>query len=331
MTRPPRILVIKLSALGDLVLAFPAFARIRIAHPDAHITLLTTAPYASLTASCPWFDAVDADGRPRGVAASLALFRRIRRGRFDRIYDLQANDRTNLLFQALRPLPPEWSGVAFGCALPDRGPRMTRHTLERQAGQLQAAGIWPDAPTAPGTAPRPDLSWLLRQAPQAPAEALARSRPIALLAPGAAPTRPAKLWPAEAYADLARRLDEIGMAVMIVGGPAERDIARTIAAATPGVLDLTGRTDFAAVAALGARAAVAVGNDTGPMHLIAAAGAPSVSLFSTDSDPALCAPRGRVTVLREPRLADLPVERVWRTVLAAVNSPDSEESRTSVS
>jgi ADP-heptose:LPS heptosyltransferase len=53
-----------------------------------------------------------------------------------------------------------------------------------------------------------------------------------------------------------------------------------------------------------------VGNDTGPMHLIAAAGAPSVCLFSADSDPALCAPRGAVTVLREPNLADLAVAAV---------------------
>jgi ADP-heptose:LPS heptosyltransferase len=70
---------------------------------------------------------------------------------------------------------------------------------------------------------------------------------------------------------------------------------------------------------------VAVGNDTGPMHLIAAAGAPSISLFSADSDPALCAPRGRVTVLSEASLADLPVERVWRAVHAALNPLSREE------
>ena len=155
MTVPARVLVIKLSALGDMVLAFPAFDRIRGAHPEAHITLLTTDPYAALAASGPWFDAVDPGGRPRTLPGSLALFRRIRRGRFDRVYDLQANDRTTLLFQALRPFPPAWSGTAFGCALPDRGPRMTRHTLERQAHQLLTAGVWPDAPTGPGTAPAP--------------------------------------------------------------------------------------------------------------------------------------------------------------------------------
>jgi ADP-heptose:LPS heptosyltransferase len=306
-----RILVIKLSALGDVIQAFPAFDRIRAAHRGAHMTLLTTPPYAGLAAAGPWFDAVEADGRPPGLAGALRLVRRLRGRRFDVVYDLQGNDRTNALFQALRPFPPRWSGVAFGCALPHRNRgRMRIHTLERQAEQLRDAGVWPDAPTAPGAAPGPDVSWMLALRPVVPAETLAETRPLALLVPGAAPHRPAKRWPAERYAQLARRLGELGVAVQLVGGPAEAALASDIAEAAPGAANLTGRTDFAGLAVLGARAALAVGNDTGPMHLIAAAGAPSVCLFSAASDPALCAPRGAVTVLREADLAGLAVQAV---------------------
>jgi ADP-heptose:LPS heptosyltransferase len=58
-----------------------------------------------------------------------------------------------------------------------------------------------------------------------------------------------------------------------------------------------------------------VGNDTGPMHLIATAGCRSVVLFSSASDPALTAPRGRaVTILREARLEDLSVDRVMKAL-----------------
>ena len=57
-------------------------------------------------------------------------------------------------------------------------------------------------------------------------------------------------------------------------------------------------------------ARLAVGNDTGPMHLAAAVSVRCVVLFSSDSDPALTAPRGDVTVLAEPDLANLPVDRV---------------------
>jgi ADP-heptose:LPS heptosyltransferase len=316
VTAGARILVIKLSALGDIVQAFPAFDRIRAAHPTAHVTLLTTPAYAGLAADGPWFDAVAADGRPASVAGALKLIRRLRRGRYDVVYDLQGNDRTNVLFQALRPCPPRWSGVAFGCALPHRNPRrMNLHTLERQAEQLRDAGVWPDAPIAPGAAPAPDVSWMLALRPVLPEEALAETRPLALLVPGAAPHRPAKRWPAERYAELARGLEDLGFAVMLLGAAAERALARDIAAAAPGAIDLVGRTDFAGLVALGARAALAVGNDTGPMHLIAAAGAPSICLFSADSDPALCAPRGAVSVLREPDLADLAVRTVIDTAV----------------
>jgi ADP-heptose:LPS heptosyltransferase len=309
--------VIKLSALGDVVQAFPAFDRLREVHPEAHITLLTTAPYADLAAAGPWFDAVDPDGRPGTLVGSLALIGRVRRRRFDVVYDLQGNDRTAALFQALRPFPPRWSGVALGCALPHRNRnRMQMHTLERQAEQLRDAGAWPDAPTTSGTAPPPNVGWMLALEPVVPPEALAEPRPLALLVPGAAPHRPAKRWPAARYADLARRLDGLGLAVQVLGGPAEANLGRDIASAAPGTANLVGRTDFAGLATLGARAALAVGNDTGPMHILAAAGAPSVCLFSADSDPALCAPRGAVTILRRADLADLPTQPVVDAALS---------------
>jgi len=307
-----RILVIKLSALGDVILALSAIARIREAHPTAHITWLTTAPYAELAARCPYVDAVDADGRPRTWSGFLALVSRLRRARFERVYDLQNNDRTNLLFQLLRPRPPIWSGVAFGAQRPHRNPqRMRMHTLERQADQLRDAGIWPDAPIHPGSAAGPDLRWLAAMTPRLPAEIGETQRPLALIAPGAAPSRPAKRWPGPGFADIALRLARSGYAPVLIGGLAEAAAAREIKAIAPMTIDLTNRTDFAMVAALGARAALAVGNDTGPMHLIAAAGAPCVSLFSADSDPALCAPRGRVRVLRESNLGQLSAETVW--------------------
>jgi ADP-heptose:LPS heptosyltransferase len=88
-----------------------------------------------------------------------------------------------------------------------------------------------------------------------------------------------------------------------------------LAAAIPNAIDLTGRTDFGQLTSLACSASVSIGNDTGPMHLIAAAGCPSVVLFSRDSDPALHAPRGAsVALLHKPDLAELEVD----TVLAAI-------------
>ena len=72
---------------------------------------------------------------------------------------------------------------------------------------------------------------------------------------------------------------------MVIGGLQEGGLARGIQRQAPRARDLTGRTDFAQIAVLGARAALAIGNDTGPLHLIAAAGAPTIVLFSSASDP----------------------------------------------
>lgn len=308
-----KILVIKLAALGDVVLAFAPLKRIREAHPGAEITVLTTPPFAELFRLSPWVDRVETDGRPNSVAATLRMLWRVRRARYDRIYDLQTSGRSSAYHLALWPRPPEWSGIALGASHSHANPnRNAMHTLEREADQLKFAGIWPDAPTAPGTAPPPDLSFLMSDAaPERRPEHFGLSAPYALLVPGASKHRPGKRWPANGYAAVAAHLIRQGLAVGVVGGPAETALAKEIAAAAPGVVDLTGRTNFATLASLGARAALCVGNDTGPTHLIAATGAPTLVLFSGESDPALCAPRGKtVEVLRQDRLAELSAPEV---------------------
>ena len=292
MTPRADILVIKLSALGDMVMAFPAFARIRAAHANAPITLLTTPPFEDLAKVSPYFDRVWTDGRPVGVASWLKLIVRVRRARFARVYDLQGNDRTRLILQALKPFPPIWS---------EAGPAEL-HPLERQTWQLQKAGIWPNAPTAPLSAPRPDVSWLIGGW-----EVAATTPPLGLLIPGSAVTRPFKRWPAERYGALAAALIERGFDVAVIGSNLERPLAETIRRCAPAARDLTGRTGFADIARLAASAALVIGNDTGPTHLAAAAGAPTVALFSGDSSPALSAPRGAVTVLQKDDLAALDV------------------------
>ena len=297
------ILVIKLAALGDFAQAFEPFAAIRAHHPGARITLLTTPPYAGLARRAPWFDAVWEDGRPaaRDLRGLLRLARRLRAARFGRVYDLQTSSRSSRyrLFVGGRA---EWSGIARGASHPHANPlRDGMHTVERQHEQLRMAGI---------TAfPAPDLGWL-----DADLSALSLPARFALLVPGAAPMRPGKRWPVERFAALAAGL---GLPAMVLGGKGEAGLAAAILAAAPTARDLTGRTDFAMIAALARGAAFAIGNDTGPMHLIAACGCRSLTLFGDDSDPALCAPRGEaVATLRHSPLSALTVAKVQAALAA---------------
>lgn len=319
---PPvdRVLVIKLGALGDVVLALAAMRRIREAHPEARIDVLTTPPFGKMVGRSPYADSVQDDGRPAGLSAQLKLVGRLRREGYDRVYDLQTSSRSSALFYGLLPSPPQWSGIARGCSHPHRNPnRDDMHTLERQADQLKDAGIWPDAPTAPGTAPPPDLGWLVDSADVA---AFVLPERYALLIPGGSAHRPEKRWRVERYGDLARRLAADGITPVVLGGPPERGLAQAITAVAPAALDLTGRSDFAQLASLAASAALAVGNDTGPTHLVAAAGAPTLTLFSAASDPALTAPRGpRVAHLQRDALSALSVDEVLTaTALLAASS-----------
>ena len=300
-----RILVIKLGALGDFVQAMGPAAAIRAHHRDAEITLLTTAPFATLGRAAPYFDRVWLDERP-GMLRPLGLLRlrrRLREGGFGRVYDLQTSDRSSFYFRLMRQgTRPEWSGIARGASHPHDNPARDRmHTLDRQAEQLGRAGI--------AAVPPPDLSWA--------ASDLVHFRlpeRILLLVPGGAVHRPAKRWPAENFAALARRVAAAGVTPVVLGGAAEQSLGAAIAAAVPGALDLTGRTSFADLVALGGRALHAVGNDTGPMHLIVAGGAPATVLYSAESDPDLTAPRGRVRVLRRDDLARLGPEEVAATL-----------------
>ena len=172
------------------------------------------------------------------------------------------------------------------------------HTVDRQAEQLEMAGI--------DFVPPPDVDWL-----QAPVSAFQLPDDYGLLVPGGSPGRPEKRWPAPAYADLAQRLTEMGCTPVLVGTEAERGVTRHIAEKCGGAIDLTGRTSLAEMASLCRGASVILGNDTGPMHIAALTGSRTVVLFSRDSDPALCAPKGpKVVVLRRPRLEDLAVEDV---------------------
>jgi ADP-heptose:LPS heptosyltransferase len=296
---PRRILVIKLGALGDVVLALGPMAAIRQHHAGAHITVLTTTPYAAFLAASAFADAVWIDDRPGWTRpwAVLALARRLRAGGFERVYDLQTSDRSSFYFRLIGR--PAWSGIARGCSLPHDDPGRDRlHTLDRQRAQLAIAGI--------ADVPPPDLGWA-----DAPIGHLGLRAPFALLVAGGAAHRPAKRWPVEHFGALARVLVARGIQPVLVGTAAEADVIAAVRGACPAALDLGGRTSLVELATVARGAALAIGNDSGPMHLAAAAGCPSLVLFSAASDPALTAPRGaHVRVLREARLADLAVERV---------------------
>jgi len=294
------ILVIKHSALGDMILALPLLAAIRRHHPDETIVLLTTAPYVDLVQRSDLVDEVWTDTRPSlwQIGATWRLIRRIRQGGFSRIYDLQGTQRTRGYYRLLGSPRDIWVGNVPDCRYYIPDPTAPIHIADLRAQQLALVGI-PD----PGL---PDLTFLDTD--------IARfdlPQRFALLAPGGAPHRPAKRWPAAAFAELARHLLLQGITPVLVGRTPERAEIDAVIAAAPGSRSLCDQTSIADLATLGRAAVLAVGNDTGPMHIITASGCPSVVLYSAESDPRKISPRGDwVTLLQRPSLQDLPAADV---------------------
>jgi len=287
-------LIIRLGALGDFVLSFPAFAALRAHHARDRMVLLTTQPFAKLAAASPWFDEIRIDTRPFWLnLRGMARLRRQLLG-FDFVYDLQTSRRSSRYFW-IAGRPP-WSGVAPGCSHPDRDPDRDRlHSIERQRRQLAVAGV------APADM---DLSWLAGRGPHIDGR-------YALLVPATSGSHGgAKTWPIERFAAVAGLLAQRGIRPVVVGTAAAAGQAARIKAASPDTVDLTGKTSILDLAGLAHRASLTIGGDTGPVHLAAMMGSPTIALFSRYSDPVHATPVGNVRLLRESRLEDLSLDRV---------------------
>jgi ADP-heptose:LPS heptosyltransferase len=277
------------------------FAAIRRHHASDKITLLTTAPYAPLATLSGYFDDIWIDARPPWwrLGAWLALKRRINAGGFARVYDLQTSRRSGRYFALLARPKPEWNGVAPGCSHPHNNrDRDSMHSIERQREQLGAAGVTDIAP--------PDFAWI-----DGDASAFGLKSGFVLLAPGGSARRPAKRWTQSGYTALAQSLAAQGRQPVLIGTGDEAARNAAIAQSCPHAVNLTGQTSLPDLARLARAAAGAIGNDNGPMHLMAAAGCPCVVLFSAASDPVLCAQRGpSVAILRRDDLHELSLSEV---------------------
>ncbi len=266
-----RILVIKLGALGDVVMATALVRAIRAGHCGARVTVLTTPPFADLFRAWPGL-AVRAVPR-RGLGHGLRTIAWIRRQGFSRLYDLQSNDRT-ALWVALSGVAervgnhPRWPYTHH----PSRPWRGEEHIFDRMNAVLAAAGLAP-------AAARPELpldgAGRARVARWRASQGLQAGRYVLVHAGASARRRSAKSWPH--FAALAPRLVGHGLTPVWIGAGTDRPINRELAAVAG--LDATDAFSIAELAELGRGARFALTNDSGPMHALAAAGIPVYGFF----------------------------------------------------
>lgn len=318
-----RILLIKPSAVGDVVHALPVLAKLRARYPAARIDWMLTPAISDLIRHHPALSNVvlfarQAYGRPwQKWSHSFDLARLLidlRRTGYDLVIDLHGQLRSAIFTLATgaatrigfdrprkrvrwagRRLPREafrhgWTGarefswIAYTHRIPI--PTLDAHAVDRYLW----IGDMLDLPEGPAEFDVP-----VPPAAEASVERLLEEhelagRPLAVLTPGT--IWATKHWLPEHYARVARHLLEIGWAVVLAGSPKDRPCCRKVAAACPDVLDLCGQTTLSELAALLRRAGICVTNDSGPMHLARALGTPLVSIFGP-TDPLWVGPYGQ--------------------------------------
>jgi len=303
MTKPfKNILIIKPSALGDIVQTLPVLTALRRSFPRARITWLVRPAYAAILAGHPDLNETilfDRDylGKcwynPRAFAAVVSLCRRICRSRFDAVFDFQGLFRTALF--TLATLSRHRFGMACARELAYilYSPKVRQtpecaHVLDYYFKIIKAAG-----------ATNFDVEFKLPRDPAA-AESVAALLAAENLTPGGyavlvpSSAWPDKCWPAERFAALARKLAlEHDLPVVAVGTASEFGLTERIATlADVPVVNLAGRTSISELVHLIDSARLVVSNDTGPGHIAAALGRPLVMIFGR-SNPARVAPYGR--------------------------------------
>lgn len=274
-----RILVIKWSALGDVVVASAAMEDLARAFPHAEIHLNTQPGCTRLFAHDPRFSEVwtiDVRSKKRRWANSIAWMRKVRAGRYDLVVDLQRSDHSRFLLALL------WlSGGAPRIRIGNLGgfpythqPGIRRpgtHALPMMQSALQTIGI-PTLTQHPVLYPAPEREAFVRQLRQQ--HELSDDNYIVLL-PGAAAAHPLKRWGTARFVELAERLHREGVPkIVLIGGADEMDVCAEIAALGNWVVNLNGQLELLDIAPLCTGAAAIVGNDTGTAHFASIAGKP---------------------------------------------------------
>ncbi|HET8721309.1 MAG TPA: lipopolysaccharide heptosyltransferase I [Nitrospira sp.] len=289
------ILIVKTSAIGDVIHTLPSLWSLRAHYPDAQITWLVEEAAADLLIGHPAVNRVLVaarkgwlrDFRSGRVLRALSRFARFVRELRDTRYDLVI-DFQGLLKSAMWVLLSRGSRkVGFGkgmehaehsyLVLNERVPAvdMNQHAIERSLLLLKGIGV-----------PAADLRYGIPISAEHDFEAAALLRACGvreqdrIIAINPMARWPTKLWEARSFAALADRLEGEGVCVVFTGGtgdaPALDEIGRLM---TRRHRRLDGQTNLKQLAAVYRRAQVVVTTDSGPMHLAAAVGTPVVALF----------------------------------------------------
>lgn len=332
MIDPRNILVIDFGQLGDVVLSLPALGAIREKFPRARITVAVGKSGAAIVDLAGCADetiVVDRVGLRDGpkllsVGRIINLTRDVRRRNFDLVIDLHSLSETNLLgffsgapHRVFARRPGRSLDFLGSYSLRPPVEDRAKHAVDRYLDVLRPFGI-DGAARAPRLVPR-DADHKAVERLLAKEGAHADRLPIIGLYPGAG--HESRRWPLARFGELAellRRRDEVLVAVF--AGPEERGMMREIRHVFGKSALILDKLTVPQLAAAQARLSVFVSNDTGPMHIAAAVGAPVVLLLDSRAPDVFLPVGDSHRVVRSRLLADLTTAEVYDATRAALGA-----------
>ncbi len=286
-----KILIVRLSAIGDVVMASPLIRALRDKYPEAHIAWLVQAEAVPLLAVNPRLDEVIV--WPRGewqrlwrerrywqLLKAVRSFRRALRARgFDLVLDIQGLMKSGLL--AWMSGAPERVGLGSR----EGSARLMTRVVDKPRGDKRIGSEYRRMAEALGLNTEPfAMDLALSVGDQRFADGFIAEHGLssgyAVICPFT--TRPQKHWIEARWPELAARLrEETGLPVVMLGGPGDREAAARIAAGKADIVDAVGQTSLSQAAALISRARLLVGVDTGLMHMGIAFAVPTIAIFGS--------------------------------------------------
>ena len=295
MAGQPRILVVKLSAIGDCLHATPAVRALRQSMPEAHIGWAVHQHCSSVINNNEDISKIHRWDRKRMLEEFFTLRKSLRRENYSIAIDLQGLFKSGLITKisgAKRRIGRAEAREFAGTFYTEKAPSQAgKHIIDQYLGIVERAGAkWESVPNMVFPVTTRDQAYarvLLTEPPLDEA-----NRPIVVLNPSAGKVN--KQWPPEAFARLADSLiAELDALCLVTGAPNDGPLGEAIVAAarrSPNLHNIVGRTSLHQLAGLLSQCNLFVGGDTGPMHIAQAVGCPVLALFGP-TDPKRNGPR----------------------------------------
>ncbi|MGQ0763085.1 MAG: lipopolysaccharide heptosyltransferase II [Acidobacteriota bacterium] len=315
--------------VGDAVMSVAALRELRRLFPNSHITVVSKPGTAEVFAGADYIDDVLVYKRD-GLKSFLDQVRAWKQREFDLALLFQnAFEAAAISFMAHVPLrvgyATERRALLLGHAVPVPVWKHARHEIFYYLNLVAELEKLLIGSTLEPSAPDFGISVSdnqKRQARRLLRGRKAESKPLVLLCPGSVNSR-AKRWPAERYATLADQFADMGATVALIGAPSELDVSQSVAMMTRRPpLVLTGQTSVSEVIALISIADVLITNDTGPAHIGAAVGTPTLVIFGP-TNPLTTRPFGPASeIIHQPpecapcMLRDCPIDHRCMTAIA---------------